>query len=532
MHLPSFFASILAGFVWILVGCAPFQNGISGLQTGPIGQFYNGAKADWEEDFSTIDKTKWTPEVTVAGGGNFEFQFYNDSNANLYTQNGVLFIKPGLTKDYALLPGQAVFNPANNGGSSPPVPATGTVAQMNGAITTGVFSDAMLLGCGRTFLDASAITTCPGWGERPFWWLDLGNRCTDNGKAYSLSYNACVPASGYFIFQQDTSCEGTCPAYWSMINPVTSARISTKNAKSFQYGRLEIRAKIPKGDWLWPAMWMLPSNQTGTISVDNPAGTGAYGVWPRSGEIDILEARGNERSCSEAYMQEHPGTAFGGVQSFASTLHWGPNWDKNAFDRTHTEFSVAASDKTLNNDFHIYGLRWNQDGMYTYIDHDSNHVLEVNFKNQSFWDRATKGNYTHCLTNVASTEGYRCTHTEAIHQASWDGTSPGWKTNAAPFDQPFYLILNVAIGGTAGEGTTAYFPDGWCDKPWHNPDPATDGSKRFYPVANFYAALSKWLPTWGGTPIHDDAALQVDAIRYWSETNAGTPSPLSASAGQ
>ena len=66
----------------------------------------------------------------------------------------------------------------------------------------------------------------------------------------------------------------------AVIPPVMSARITTKNHYSIQYGRVEIQAKLPRGDWLWPALWMLP--------VDD-----AYGAWPRSGEIDIMEARGN-----------------------------------------------------------------------------------------------------------------------------------------------------------------------------------------------------------------------------------------------
>ena len=66
----------------------------------------------------------------------------------------------------------------------------------------------------------------------------------------------------------------------SVINPAMSARISTKNSHHIQYGKVEIVAKLPTGDWLWPALWMLP--------VDN-----SYGPWPLSGEIDIMESRGN-----------------------------------------------------------------------------------------------------------------------------------------------------------------------------------------------------------------------------------------------
>ena len=66
----------------------------------------------------------------------------------------------------------------------------------------------------------------------------------------------------------------------AVIPPVMSARIHTRNHYSIRYGRVEISAKLPRGDWLWPALWMLPVDER-------------YGPWPRSGEIDIMEARGN-----------------------------------------------------------------------------------------------------------------------------------------------------------------------------------------------------------------------------------------------
>lgn len=83
-----------------------------------------------------------------------------------------------------------------------------------------------------------------------------------------------------------------------MINPVRSARINTRGKVGIKYGRVEVTAKLPKGDWLWPAIWMMPTDSV-------------YGDWPRSGEIDIVEARGNS--------VDYPG----GRNVFYSTLHWG-----------------------------------------------------------------------------------------------------------------------------------------------------------------------------------------------------------------
>ena len=59
-------------------------------------------------------------------------------------------------------------------------------------------------------------------------------------------------------------------------NTYTSARMVTKNKADWLYGRVEVKAKLPKGRGTWPAIWMLPT--------DN-----AYGGWPNSGEIDIME---------------------------------------------------------------------------------------------------------------------------------------------------------------------------------------------------------------------------------------------------
>lgn len=106
----------------------------------------------------------------------------------------------------------------------------------------------------------------------------------------------------------------------TIINPVKSARLNTRIGASIKYGRVEVVAKLPVGDWLWfvfhyltanekqanssrPAIWMLPVNQT-------------YGPWPASGEIDIAESRGNNYT--------YPN---GGNEVVSSTLHLGPEPD-------------------------------------------------------------------------------------------------------------------------------------------------------------------------------------------------------------
>ena len=146
------------------------------------------------------------------------------------------------------------------------------------------------------------------------------------------------------------------------LNPVKSASVRTAESFSFKYGRVEVRvhmhtthythshilththththtqvkAKLPRGDWLWPAIWMLPRWD-------------AYGKWPSSGEIDIMESRGNA-----------PSYPPGGYDTFGSTLHWGPGWTDDPYQLT-TKSMKAPVDPTA--DFHVYGLVWNE----TYI---------------------------------------------------------------------------------------------------------------------------------------------------------------------
>ena len=80
-----------------------------------------------------------------------------------------------------------------------------------------------------------------------------------------------------------------------------------------------------------------------------------YGTWPASGEIDIMESKGNAPSA--------PG---GGCNKFGSTLHWGPYWPQNGYLKTHADYTLPAGD--LSQGFHTYGLLWNASRLQTYID--------------------------------------------------------------------------------------------------------------------------------------------------------------------
>lgn len=74
----------------------------------------------------------------------------------------------------------------------------------------------------------------------------------------------------------------------SFVPPVRSARVNTNDSRSITYSRVEVVAKLPAGDWLWPAIWMRPVNNT-------------HGPWTASDEIEIVE------SCSKNYTYEEDG---------------------------------------------------------------------------------------------------------------------------------------------------------------------------------------------------------------------------------
>ena len=87
--------------------------------------------------------------------------------------------------------------------------------------------------------------------------------------------------------------------------PVVSAKLTTKHKFQFRYGTAEVRLRLPKGDWIWPAIWLLPA--------DN-----AYGPWPFSGELDLLEARGNGKDFQVVGSDQ---SGYAGNDHLAATVH-------------------------------------------------------------------------------------------------------------------------------------------------------------------------------------------------------------------
>ncbi|MDE2996928.1 MAG: glycoside hydrolase family 16 protein [Bacteroidota bacterium] len=148
----------------------------------------------------------------------------------------------------------------------------------------------------------------------------------------------------------------------------TSAKILSRGKGDWAYGRFDIRAKLPTGQGIWPAIWMMPSHSD-------------YGGWAASGEIDIMEIIGSA-----------PDRLHG-------TIHFGGSWPRNVSAGAHTDLPT----RSLHEDFHVYTIEWKEGEIRWFID-------GVQYGRQTEW--------------------YTLGH-----------------AYPAPFDKPFYLIMNVAVGG-------------------------------------------------------------------------------------
>ncbi|KAF8346388.1 GH16 beta-1,3-glucan recognition protein [Amanita rubescens] len=246
-----------------------------------------------------------------------------------------------------------------------------------------------------------------------------------------------------------------------VINPVQTARLTTRQSANIKYGRVDVVAKLPLGDWLWPAIWMLPTNNT-------------YGPWPMSGnpvKFDIVESRGNG--------PEYP---YQGANYVRGTLNWGPTSWLNAGWTTFGWWYMKRG--TFADTFHTYTLEWDEKFIRMYVDTRLHATWTMKFT-VPFWNH---GNFPAVVQNG--------TELVILNNPWINGTA------ATPFDQSFYLILSLGVGGTNG-----WFPDSK-EKPW------LDGSTsdcRF----RFLGARKQWLPTWPNKT--EDRSLVVDSVKMWQK---------------
>lgn len=149
-----------------------------------------------------------------------------------------------------------------------------------------------------------------GWGNNERQWYQAANATVGDGVLTITARRETVGAYAY-----------------------TSARLRTAGKGDWTYARIEARARLPRGQGLWPALWMLPTDAV-------------YGGWAASGEIDIMELVGHE-----------PATVHG-------TLHYGGSWPDN--ESSGDAYTLPSG--TFADTFHVFALEWEEGVIRWFVD--------------------------------------------------------------------------------------------------------------------------------------------------------------------
>jgi len=158
--------------------------------------------------------------------------------------------------------------------------------------------------------DGTDVGLPPGWGN--------------NELQFYQADNATVAGGFLTITAREESIGG---------RDYTSARMRSLGKGDWTFGRMEMRARMPIGQGLWPAFWMLPSDSS-------------YGTWAASGEIDIVE-----------YIGSLPYRILG-------TIHYGGPWPGNVY--SSTDYVLPSG--TFHDDFHVFAVEWAFGEIRWYVD--------------------------------------------------------------------------------------------------------------------------------------------------------------------
>lgn len=186
----------------------------------------------------------------------------------------------------------------------------------------------------------------PGTPDSTKWSYDLGDGCPDNCgwgnnelEYYTnASANVRVEDGQLLIIARQDSIGG---------KPYSSTRMVSKMKGDWLYGRIEVKAKLPRGKGTWPAIWMLSTDWK-------------YGGWPESEEIDIMEHVGYD-----------PGKIHG-------TLHSGKY---NHLKGTQQEGTIMIPD--CQDAFHVYAIDWKENQIRFYVDDQLYHTVDRNPQDDS-----------------------------------------------------------------------------------------------------------------------------------------------------
>ena len=231
------------------------------------------------------------------------------------------------------------------------------------------------------------------------WTYDLGAGGWGNNEVqtYTDDPENVRVEDGRLIIEVHQITDGRTPRY-------TSARLVTHGLHAWQYGRFEIRARVPRTTGTWPAIWMLS---------EDSIFPGAF--WPDNGEIDIMEHVGYEL---DPLFHE----VYGGLPpNIHGTLH---TKFRNGMPTTGSPIGSSILLPTASDEFHTYTLVWTEEGMEMDVD----------------------GQVYFSITKESLIPARNPPPPEEIFEI--------W-----PFDQPFHLLLNVAVGGSwGGHFNSEFYP--------------------------------------------------------------------------
>ena len=172
-----------------------------------------------------------------------------------------------------------------------------------------------------------------------FWNYELGNNNGwGNNELQNYKKENTSVKDGYLIIQAKNESAGN--------QIYTSSRLTTQDKFNFKYGRIDIRAALPKGQGIWPALWMLGKN----IPQVN---------WPKCGEIDIMEMVGGS-------------SGNGSDRTTYGTAHW----DNNG---SHAQYggNTKLASGVFNDEFHVFSIVWDASKIVWYLDDKQFHAIDT-----------------------------------------------------------------------------------------------------------------------------------------------------------
>lgn len=164
--------------------------------------------------------------------------------------------------------------------------------------------------------------------DQAFWNYETGGHGWGNNESQYYrdgTHNAVVQNGKLIITAKQESYGGS---------SYTSARLTTQSKYSFKYGRVDVRAKLPKTQGIWPAIWLLG---------DSFATAG----WPACGETDMMELLGHE-----------PNKVYG-------TIHYGPQGASTSYHHTN---SYTLNGEDFSDKYHVFSMLWEENSIKMYVD--------------------------------------------------------------------------------------------------------------------------------------------------------------------